>query len=185
MVRGQCLSYGDGVSDLLAGGGDAHGGHGDRTAREGSRRDSARGCRGAPGGAPNDVAIVVGPTRRVPRTRRGQRLHPRRPHWAIRKLFEALAAERPLVAVFEDIHWAEPGLLDLIEHIAEWTRDAPILLIVHGARRSCRMCRPGWGRATGDRHARSSSRSPRTESDQLIAGLLGRSDTPDAVEDAE
>jgi len=49
--------------------------------------------------------------------------------WAYRKLFEALAAERPLVLVLEDIHWAEPTLLDLVEHVIEWTRDAPILIV--------------------------------------------------------
>jgi class 3 adenylate cyclase/tetratricopeptide (TPR) repeat protein len=48
---------------------------------------------------------------------------------AYRKLFEALARERPLVLALEDIHWAEPTLLDLLEHIAEWTRDVPILIV--------------------------------------------------------
>ena len=42
--------------------------------------------------------------------------------WAVRKLFEALAQERPLLVVFEDLHWAEPTLLDMIEHIADWSR---------------------------------------------------------------
>jgi DNA-binding SARP family transcriptional activator/tetratricopeptide (TPR) repeat protein len=39
--------------------------------------------------------------------------------WAFRRLFEALAARGPLVLIFEDIHWAEPTLLDLIEHLSE------------------------------------------------------------------
>src|SRR5439155_974687 len=38
--------------------------------------------------------------------------------WGFRKLFEALAMERPLVVVFDDIHWAEPNLLDLIEYVS-------------------------------------------------------------------
>jgi class 3 adenylate cyclase/tetratricopeptide (TPR) repeat protein len=63
--------------------------------------------------------------------------------WAYRKLFEALANERPLVLVLEDIHWAEPTLLDLIEHIVEWTREAP-MLIVCVARRDLLEERPGW-----------------------------------------
>jgi class 3 adenylate cyclase len=63
--------------------------------------------------------------------------------WAYRKLFEALAKERPLVLVLEDIHWAEPTLLDLIEHIVEWTRDAP-MLIVCVARPELLDERPGW-----------------------------------------
>jgi class 3 adenylate cyclase len=49
--------------------------------------------------------------------------------WAIRRFLEHLAAERPLVVVIEDIHWAEPTLLDLIEHLVGWSRDAPILLV--------------------------------------------------------
>jgi class 3 adenylate cyclase/tetratricopeptide (TPR) repeat protein len=62
---------------------------------------------------------------------------------AYRKLFEALAAEQPLVLLLEDIHWAEPTLLDLIEHLAEWTREAP-LLIVCLARPELLDERPGW-----------------------------------------
>ena len=38
-------------------------------------------------------------------------------------------ATRPLVVVVDDIHWAEPTLLDLLEHVADWSRDAPILLL--------------------------------------------------------
>jgi DNA-binding SARP family transcriptional activator len=49
--------------------------------------------------------------------------------WAARRLFESLAAERPLVLVFEDLHWAEPTLLDLIEYFAERVSAAPILLL--------------------------------------------------------
>jgi len=64
--------------------------------------------------------------------------------WAVRKLFEALAREQPLVVVFEDIHWAEPTFLDLIDHVAEWSRDAPILLICV-ARPELLEMRPSWG----------------------------------------
>ena len=64
--------------------------------------------------------------------------------WAIRKLLEHLARERPLVVVIEDIHWAEPTLLDLIEHIADWSRDAPILLLCP-ARPELLDTRAGWG----------------------------------------
>src|SRR5438034_1107886 len=44
---------------------------------------------------------------------------------AVRRFLESLARDRPLVVVFEDIHWAEPTLLDLIDHVADWSRDAP------------------------------------------------------------
>jgi class 3 adenylate cyclase/tetratricopeptide (TPR) repeat protein len=63
--------------------------------------------------------------------------------WAYRKLFEALARERPLVLMLDDIHWAEPALLDLVEHAVEWTREAPILIVCL-ARPDLLDERPGW-----------------------------------------
>jgi class 3 adenylate cyclase/tetratricopeptide (TPR) repeat protein len=49
--------------------------------------------------------------------------------WAVRRIFETLASERPIVVCLEDLHWAEPTFLDLIEYLAGWTRDAPVLLV--------------------------------------------------------
>src|SRR4051812_36360145 len=49
--------------------------------------------------------------------------------WAVRRLFECLAASRPLLVVLEDVHWAEPTMLDLVEHVSRWSRDAPILIL--------------------------------------------------------
>jgi len=63
--------------------------------------------------------------------------------WAVRKLVEALAREQPLVLVLEDIHWAEPTFLDLIEYLADWTRDVA-LLIVCLARGELLDVRPSW-----------------------------------------
>ncbi|HYA08651.1 MAG TPA: adenylate/guanylate cyclase domain-containing protein, partial [Gaiellaceae bacterium] len=54
---------------------------------------------------------------------------PEETFWAVRRLLEALGRERPLVVRIEDIHWAEPMLLDLIEYVAGWSRDTPILLL--------------------------------------------------------
>ena len=65
--------------------------------------------------------------------------------WAVRRLFEALAGERPLVVVLEDVHWAEPTLLDLVEHLASWISDAPVLVLCL-ARPSLLEERAGWGR---------------------------------------
>ncbi len=64
--------------------------------------------------------------------------------WAVRKLAEALARDRPLVLVFEDVHWGEPTLLDLIEHLADWMRTAPALIVCL-ARPELLDGRPGWG----------------------------------------
>ena len=49
--------------------------------------------------------------------------------WAVRRTFEACARRRPVVVCVEDVHWAEPMLLDLVEYLVGWSRDAPILLV--------------------------------------------------------
>jgi class 3 adenylate cyclase/tetratricopeptide (TPR) repeat protein len=49
--------------------------------------------------------------------------------WAVRRLLEGLAQRKPLLVVIEDIHWAEPTLLDLLAHVVDPTRTAPILLM--------------------------------------------------------
>ena len=64
--------------------------------------------------------------------------------WAFRKLLEDAARARPLVCVLDDIHWAEEGLLDLVEHVADLSRDAPLLLLAM-ARQELLDRRPGWG----------------------------------------
>jgi AAA ATPase domain/Adenylate and Guanylate cyclase catalytic domain len=63
--------------------------------------------------------------------------------WAVRKLFEHLGKERPLVVVFDDIHWGEPTFLDLIEYLADRIRTAPVLLLCL-ARPELLELRPGW-----------------------------------------
>ena len=60
------------------------------------------------------------------------------------RFLEALGRRRPLVVVFDDIHWGEATFLDLVEHVAEWTRDAPVLLVCL-ARPELLDVRPGWG----------------------------------------
>src|SRR5690348_8484196 len=64
--------------------------------------------------------------------------------WAVRKLFESSAELTPIVAVFDDLHWGEPALFDLIEHIADFSRGAPILILCM-ARPELLDARPGWG----------------------------------------
>jgi class 3 adenylate cyclase/tetratricopeptide (TPR) repeat protein len=61
----------------------------------------------------------------------------------VRKLFEGLAAQRPLIVVLDDLHWAEPTLLDLLDHIADLSRQAPIMLLCI-ARPELLEERPGW-----------------------------------------
>jgi len=102
--------------------------------------------------------------------------------WAARKLMEALARQRPLIILFDDIHWGEPTFLDLVEHVADWTRDAPILLLCV-ARQELLDKRSGWG--GGKLNATSILLEPLTEkeSDELVRHLLGQTDIEPAVRD--
>ncbi len=63
--------------------------------------------------------------------------------WSARKLVEILSARRPLVLVFEDLHWAEPALLDLIDHVVANAEDAPALLLCV-ARPEMLEAHPAW-----------------------------------------
>jgi class 3 adenylate cyclase/tetratricopeptide (TPR) repeat protein len=93
--------------------------------------------------------------------------------WAVRRLLEALARERPLVVLLDDLHWAEPTLLDLVDHIADWSREAPILLCCL-ARPELLDARPGWG--GGKFNASSLLLQPLdpADSERLVEHLLGR-----------
>jgi predicted ATPase/class 3 adenylate cyclase len=101
--------------------------------------------------------------------------------WAVRKLFEALARPRPLVIVVDDIHWAEPTFLDLIEHVADFSRDFPILIVCI-ARTELLDKRPGWG--SGKLNATSIVLEPLSEAEcrELISNLLDSAPLPLAAE---
>ena len=91
--------------------------------------------------------------------------------WGFRKLVEALARERPTVVVFDDVNWGEPRFLELIEHLAESVRDAP-LMVVCMARPELLELRPSWG--GGKRNATSIFLEPLSENEsrELLANLL-------------
>src|SRR6185436_15008296 len=62
---------------------------------------------------------------------------------AFRRLLETRAAERPQVVVIDDLQWAEPVFVDLVEHVSDMSRDAPIFLLCI-ARTELLDNRPGW-----------------------------------------
>jgi class 3 adenylate cyclase/tetratricopeptide (TPR) repeat protein len=64
--------------------------------------------------------------------------------WAAREWAQLMAQTQPLVLVFEDIHWAEEPLLELIESITAWVRDGPLLMLCL-ARPELLDIRPDWG----------------------------------------
>jgi len=126
VAGGRCLPYGDGITfwpltELIR--------------RLGGEEAVAAAVNDEP-----DAALVV---ERLGVLRGSGAAPPEELFWAVRRLFEALARPRPLVVVLEDVHWAEPMLLDLVEHVSRWSRDAPILLLCV-ARPELLEERPQW-----------------------------------------
>src|SRR5262249_22681451 len=154
VVQGRCLSYGEGITywpvvevvkQLLA---DPSIGKADLMGRD----DQARAVRALLGkSAPSCTSVEIA--------------------WAVRKLFEQAAAQRPLVVVLDDIHWAEQTLFDLVEHVADLSRGAPILLLCL-ARPELLERRPAWG--GGKLNATTVLLEPLNsgEADELINRLL-------------
>ncbi len=97
-------------------------------------------------------------------------------YWAVRRLLETLARERPVVVVLDDVQWAEPAFLDLVDYLAGWSRDAPILVCCL-ARSDLVELRPSWaGTATIEL-----APLPLEDARQLLENLAGPLDS-DAAE---
>jgi predicted ATPase/class 3 adenylate cyclase len=96
-------------------------------------------------------------------------------HWGVRRLLELRAAQRPLLLVFEDLHWAEATLFELIDYLRE--ADAP-LFVLGSARRELHDLRPGY--CTDGRHslALPLAALDDDESEALLAELLGAHELP-------
>jgi class 3 adenylate cyclase/tetratricopeptide (TPR) repeat protein len=94
--------------------------------------------------------------------------------WALRRLFDHLGRLRPLVVAFDDLHWAEPTLLDLIDylHQADVIRTAPMLL-VGLARTELLDARPDWGTSVPAATTMTLESLSNAESDRLVQQLLG------------
>ena len=162
VVRGRCLSYGEGITywpvvevvkQLLAIPGLAE-------APAGSD-DQARAIRALLGeSAPAGTSVEIA--------------------WAVRKLLERAAAQRPLVVVLDDVHWGEPTFLDLVEQVADLSRDAPLLLLCL-ARPELLERRPAWG--GGKLNATTVLLEPLNsdEADELIGRLLPDRSLADAA----
>jgi len=108
--------------------------------------------------------------------------------WAVRKLFEALAARHPLIVAFEDIHWAEPLLLDLIEYLVGFSSGTP-LFVVCLARPELLELRPSWAAEDGKRSVIAlealSEIDARALVESLTSGELGPLATARIVRTAE
>jgi class 3 adenylate cyclase/tetratricopeptide (TPR) repeat protein len=93
---------------------------------------------------------------------------------AWRRFVEGIAEERTTVLVFEDLHWADEGLLDFVDSLVDWATDVP-LLVVATARSELLTRRPHWG--GGKPNAATLTLAPLSESEtaELVHAVLERS----------
>ena len=91
--------------------------------------------------------------------------------WGVRRFFERRAAGQPLLLVFEDLHWAEPRLIELIENVAEWAR-APLFLLCL-ARPDFRDGHPAFGASAANSTTLTLAPLDATDTSRLITELLG------------
>jgi class 3 adenylate cyclase/tetratricopeptide (TPR) repeat protein len=191
VLRGRCLPYGDGVTywplaEILKSWAGVFDDDAPATARE-KIADAAEPVLTAefhpePRRAVAALAFTVG----VDDPELGfEDLDPRRvreeTHAAWRSFFSALAASRPVIIVVEDIHWADPALLDLLEELAE--RVVGPVLFLCPSRPELVESRPGWG--GGRRNVSSIALEPLSaaDADRLIELLLAVDDLPPALRD--
>lgn len=175
VLTGRCLSYGEGIAywPLMEMVRQATGLSADESPPDGRRR-----LRELLDGVGQAAEIVEALAPLVGLG--GAELGPQESFWAARSFFQALAARRPLVLWFDDVHWAEPALLDLIENIADWSRDAPIMLLCL-TRQELLEDRHGWG--GGKFNTTSMLLAPLTEArcQRLIRSLMGSDDLDPAL----
>jgi len=96
---------------------------------------------------------------------------------AWRRFLEALADKRPLVLVFEDLHFADDGMLDFVDYLAGWSSGVPLLLVAT-ARPELLSRRPGWGGGKANTLTLSLSSLSDTDTAQLVHALLDRAVLP-------
>ncbi len=96
---------------------------------------------------------------------------------AWRRFLEAIAADRPLVLVFEDVHWAGAELLEFVEHLLDWAASLPFL-VVCTTRPELFERHPGWGGGKRDSTTISLSPLSREETARLIAAHLSEAALP-------
>ncbi len=89
---------------------------------------------------------------------------------AVRLLVESASSRDPLIFAVEDIHWADEGMLDLIDHLARWSRGPALLLCM--ARDELLDRRPGWGHDGTYATMVSLDPLPRTQARELVGALL-------------
>jgi class 3 adenylate cyclase len=100
--------------------------------------------------------------------------------WAVRRLLERFAEDGPTVVVLDDLHWADPSVLDLVEHLADWVHGVPLLLLAL-ARPELLDLRSGWGGGKPDATTFLLEPLPVDQTDELVAALFEGADVPEAA----
>ena len=95
------------------------------------------------------------------------------PFAAWRRFLEALAEQRPLVVVLEDLHWTDDALLDFVDELVDRVADVA-LLVLATARPELLERRPGWGGGKANAVTLSLPPLPDEASARLVAALLDR-----------
>jgi predicted ATPase/class 3 adenylate cyclase len=98
--------------------------------------------------------------------------------WAVRRLFEAVARTRPLIAVVEDVHWAEPLLLDLLEYLVGFSAGVPIFVLCL-ARPELLETRPVWAAPHPRRSLVVLEALPESDAQKLVCSIGGPDLEPD------
>jgi class 3 adenylate cyclase/tetratricopeptide (TPR) repeat protein len=101
--------------------------------------------------------------------------------WGVRAALEELARRRPLVVIFDDIHWAEPTFLDLIEDILDVALGVPLLLLC-AARPEFREDRPGFAAGRPAASRVELGELSREASGRVVQHLLGEASLPRPLE---
>jgi class 3 adenylate cyclase/tetratricopeptide (TPR) repeat protein len=171
ILRGRCLPYGEGVTywsiaEMVK----SSAGISDDDPLDEAYRKLRESCED------EAVADLLGLAAGVLEAVDGER-SPQEIAWAVRAWAEQLAAAQPLLLVFEDVHWGEEPLLELVEHLAAWVREAPLLLLCL-ARPELLDIRPTWG--GGRVRATTIELEPLqlAESAELVAALTAELDVP-------
>jgi class 3 adenylate cyclase/tetratricopeptide (TPR) repeat protein len=138
VLSGRCLPYGEGVTYWpLAEMVKASAGISDDDPAEEAQKKLRDSCEDE--AVADLLALAAGVLEAVEGERSPQEIS-----WAARAWAEQLGQAQPLVLVFEDIHWAEEPLLDLVDHLAAWVKEAPLMLLCL-ARPELLDVRPTWG----------------------------------------
>jgi class 3 adenylate cyclase/tetratricopeptide (TPR) repeat protein len=125
----------------------------------------------------NRLAPLAGATAGDPATTRDESFS------AWQRFLEAVAAERPLVFVVEDLHWADDALIEFLDHLVDWATGVPLVLLT-AARPELYERHPGWG--GGKRNSVTISLGPLTDDEtaRLVSSLVGRSVLPAETQSA-